>query len=100
MEKAEKERIKIIVLFRSYPTRNIKLQKNSNKIKRIQFWLLFKQNLDGKGRKREKIKINIPLRYYLTGYRKFQKNSKQIQKYHYDNISRQIRLEKAEKERK
>ena len=100
MEKAEKERIKIIVPFRSYPTRNIKLQKNSKKIKRIPFWLLFKPNLDGKGRERKKIKINVPLRYYLMGYRKFQKNSKQIKKYHYGVISSQIRLEKAEKERK
>ena len=32
MEKAEKERIKIIVSFHSYPTRNRKLQKNSKKI--------------------------------------------------------------------
>ena len=100
MEKAEKERIKIIVPFRSYPTRNIKLQKNNKKIKRIPFWLLFKPNLDGKRRERKKIKINVPLRYYLMGYRKFQKNSKQIKKYHYGIISSQIRLEKAEKERK
>ena len=99
-KRQRKREIKIIVPFRSYPTRNIKLQKNSKKIKRIPFWLLFKPNLDGKGRERKKIKINVPLRYYLMGYRKFQKNSKQIKKYHYRIISSQIRLEKAEKERK
>ena len=31
----EREKIKIIVLFRSYPTRNRKFQKNSQKIKKI-----------------------------------------------------------------
>ena len=35
MEKAEKERIKIIVPYHSYPTRNRKLQKNSKKIQKI-----------------------------------------------------------------
>ena len=32
----EREKIKIIVLFRSYPTRKNKLQKNSKKIQKIQ----------------------------------------------------------------
>ena len=31
----EREKIKIIVLFRSYPTRNRKFQKNSKKIEKI-----------------------------------------------------------------
>ena len=47
LEKAEKERKqKIIVLFRSYLIRNQKLQTNSKKIqkiRRIPFWLYFKQ---------------------------------------------------------
>ena len=41
----ERERIKIIVLFRSYPTRNRKFQKNSKEIlktKKIPLWLIFK----------------------------------------------------------
>ena len=41
-----RERIKIIVLFRSYLMRNKKLQTNSKKIqkiRRILFWLYFKQ---------------------------------------------------------
>ena len=53
-------------------------------------------------RKREN-KIIIPFRSYPKRNRKFQKNSRKIRKiknYHYGFISRQNRLEKAEKERK
>ena len=35
LEKEGKENIKIIVTFRSYPTSNLKFQKNCNKIQKI-----------------------------------------------------------------
>ena len=41
----------------------------------------------------------VLFRSYATRNRKFEKNSKKIQKYHYGIISRQNRLENAEKER-
>ena len=43
LQKAKKiVKIKIIVPFRSNPTRNRKFQKNSKKIKKIALWLHFK----------------------------------------------------------
>ena len=54
----ERDKMKIIVAFRSYPTRNSKFQQV------------------GKGREREKIKIIGPFRSNTTRNRKFQKNSK------------------------
>ena len=65
--------------------------------------LLFKEKQVGKGREKEKIKIIVPFRSYTTRNRKFEKNGKKIQKIkkcHYDFISKQYRLGKAEKERK
>ena len=38
LEKEEKEIIKIIVTFNSYPTCNLKFPKNSNKIKKIKIY--------------------------------------------------------------
>ena len=76
----EREIIKINVPFRSYPTRNRKLQKNSKKIKKIPLWLQFKPKQDGKGREREKIKIIFPFHSYTTTQRKFQRKSKKILK--------------------
>ena len=55
-----------------------------------------------RSRKREKIKTIIPFRSKSMRNRKFQKNSKKIQKikkYHYDVISSQNRLEKAQREK-
>ena len=63
----EREIIKINVPFRSYPTRNRKLQQNSKKIrkiKKIRLWLQFKPKQDGKGREREEIKIIVSFRFY------------------------------------
>ena len=104
MEKDEKQKkIKIIVPFRFYMTRNRKFQKNGKKIQKIPLWLHFKAIQAGKGREREKIKIIVPFRFYTTRNRKFQKNSKKIKKirkYHYGFISKQNRVEKAKKERK
>ena len=43
---------------------------------------------------------SVPFRSYPTRNRKFQKISKKIKKYHYGIISRQNRLENADKEKK
>ena len=100
----EREKIKTIILFRSYPTRNRKLQKNSKKNKKNNkkpLWLHFRPKFVGKCREREKIKIIVLFRSFPKGKRKFQKNSKNIQKikkYHYGFISGQNLKEKAEKE--
>ena len=63
----------------------------------------FQAKIVWKRLKKREIKIIVLFRSYSTDNRKFQKNSKKIQKiqkYHYGFISRQNRLEKAEKERK
>ena len=76
-----KREIKIIVPFRSVPTRCVieNSKKNSKKIQKIKFILPFH---------------SCPRRD-----RKFQKNGKKIKKYHCGFISSQNRLEKAGKER-
>ena len=101
----KREKIRIIVLFRSYPTRKNKLQKNSKKIqktKKIPFQLFFKPKQVGKGQEREKIKIIVLISSYPTRYREFQKNSQKIlkiKKHHYGFFWGQNRLKKPEKER-
>ena len=82
MEKAEKERIKIIVPLRSYPTRNRKFQRNSKKIKNIKknhYGVISSQNRLENAEK-EKIKIIVPFRSYPMRNRKFHKNNKKIKK--------------------
>ena len=77
----EREKIKIIVLFRSYTTRNRKFQKNSKKIQKVRrspFWLHLKQKQVAKCQEREKIKIIVLFHSYTTRNRKFQKNSKKL----------------------
>ena len=79
----ETGKIKIIIPFRSNPTRHRKFIRNCKKIqklKKIQLWLLFKQNLVGKGREREKIQIIVSFRSYPMGNRKFHRYSQKIQK--------------------
>ena len=53
------------VPFRSYPTYNRKVQKNS-KILKIALWHHFKPKLVGKGQDIEKIKIIVPFHSYPT----------------------------------
>ena len=75
----EREKIKIIVPLRSYPTRIRKFQKNSKKIKKVKkyhYSFISSQKQVGKGREREKIKIIVPLRSNRMRNRKLQKNSK------------------------
>ena len=45
----EREKLKIIVPLRSYPTGYRKFQKNSKKIKKIPLWHRFKPKQDGNG---------------------------------------------------
>ena len=70
-------------MFYSNLTRNRKIIrncKNIQKIKKIQLWPLFKQELAGKGRERDKIQISVSFRSYPMRFRKFQTNSKKIHK--------------------
>ena len=67
---------KKIVQMSSYPTRNIKFQKNSKKIHKIKktpLWLLFKLKQVGKGREGEEIKRIVPMSSYKTRNRKLKK---------------------------
>ena len=70
-------------MFRSNPTRNRKFQKNSKKIqkiRRIPFWLHFKQKQVEKCPERGKIKIIVLFRSYTTRNRKFQKKKEKKSK--------------------
>ena len=72
----EREKIKIIVSFRSYLLRNRKLQTNSKKIqkiRRIPIWLHLKQKEAEKCQEREKIKIIALFRSCTTRNRKLKK---------------------------
>ena len=78
-----REKIQIIVSFRSCLLRNRKLQTENKKIQKIRiipFWLHLKQKEAEKCQEREKIKIIGLFLFYTTRNRKFQKNSKKIQK--------------------
>ena len=89
----EREKIKIIVPFRSFPTRReIENSKKIKKVKKYNYGFISSQKQVRKGGERDKIKIIGPFRSYTTRYRKFQKNSKKIRKvkkYHYGSISSQ-----------
>ena len=50
----ERENIKSIIPFRSYPTRNRKFQKNSKKIKKHHYGFFSSQNRLGKAEKESK----------------------------------------------
>ena len=70
----ERQKIQIIMSFRSYPMPNRKFQTNSkkiHKIRRIPFWLHFMPKHVEKGRERRKTKIIVPFRSYPTRNRKF-----------------------------
>ena len=76
----EREKIKIILPFHSYPKRNRKFQKNSKKIQKVKryHYGFISSFLVRKVREREKIKIIVPFRSYPMHNGKFQKNSKKI----------------------
>ena len=101
----EREKKKIVVPLRSYPTRNWKFQKNSKKIKKVKkyhYGFISSQESVAKGGERDKIKSIVTFRSYSTRNLKFQKNCNKIQKikiYHYGFVSSENRLEKAKKEK-
>ena len=66
------------VPFRSYPTRNIKVQKQRKEIKKIPLWLYFKPKQVGKGWERDKIENIVPFRSVPT--RRVIENSKKVAK--------------------
>ena len=73
-----KRETKIIVPFRSVPTRSVienskKGAKKHKKIKKIPLWLHFMPKQAGKGCEKQKIKIILPFRSYPTRNRKLQK---------------------------
>ena len=70
----QREKIKIVFPFRSYPTGNRKFQKKDKKNQIIPLWLNSKPKQVGKGRGMEKIKIAVPFGSHSTRSRKFQKN--------------------------
>ena len=70
----ERQKIKIIVPLRSYPTRNKKFQKNSKKTKKVKkyhYGFISSQKQIGKGGERDKIKIIVTFRSYPTLNSKF-----------------------------
>ena len=96
----EREKIKIIVPLRSYPTRNRKFQRNSKKfkiVKKYRYGFISSRKQDGKGGERDKIKIIVTFNSYpMCNFKKIQK----FKKCHYGFISSKNRLEKDEKQRK
>ena len=103
-KRREREKIKIIVPFRSYKTRNRKFQKNSKKLKKLNNTIMAssqaKIGWKTQIKRKNKNCHSVPFCSYPTRNRKFKKNRKKFQKYHHVIISSQNRLENAEKERK
>ena len=80
-KRPRKREKKIVVPLRSYPTRNLKFQKNSIKIKKVKkyhYGFISSQESVGKGGERDKIKIIVTFRSYPTRNLKFQKNCNKI----------------------
>ena len=84
MEKGrEREKIKNIVPFRSYPMHNRKLQKNSKKIQKIKkntILASFQAKIGWKRQRKRENKNYRSVPFLPTCERKFQKNRKRIQK--------------------
>ena len=102
LKQMRKREIKIIVLFRSYPTRNRKFQKNNKKIKKYHYEFISSQNrleIDEKeGNKNYRSVPFLPDVYQKIPNKKIAKKFKKLKQYHYCLISSQNRLEEAEKE--
>ena len=78
----EREKIKIILPFYSYPTPDRKFQKNSKKIQKVKryHYGFISSFLVRKVRESAKIKIIVPFCSYPLRNRKFHKNNKKIKK--------------------
>ena len=78
----EREEIKIILPFHSYPKRDRKFQKNSKKIQKVKryHYDFISSFLVRKVRERAKIKIIVPFCSYPLRNRKFHKNNRKIKK--------------------
>ena len=78
----EREKIKIILPFHSYPTLDRKFKKKSKKIQKVKryHYGFISSFLVRTVRERAKIKIIVPFCSYPLRNRKFHKNSKKIQK--------------------
>ena len=103
-KRLKKRKIKIIVSFRSNPTRNTKFKKkiakNFKKIKNTIMDLFQAKTGWRRMRKREnKNYRSVPTRLLIENSKKNSKNIQKIKKYHCGFSSRQNRLEKAEKEK-
>ena len=99
-----KREIKIIVPFRSVPTRCV-IENSKQIAKKLKNTIVasFQGKIGRKGCEREKIKIILPFHSYPRHERKFQKNDKKIQKikkYQCGFIISQNRFEKAGNVRK
>ena len=101
----EREKIKIIVSFRSYPKCNRKFHKNNKKMKKYYYELISSQNrleIDEKeGNKNYRSILFLP-RCIIENSKKKKKNKKiqKIKKYQCGFIISQNRFERAGKERK
>ena len=84
LEKAHREKIKIIGPFRSYTTRNRKFQKNSKKIwktKQYQYGYIPSQNKLEKAEKEKKYKLSfrsVPTRRVIQNSKKIAKKFKKL----------------------
>ena len=97
-------KIKIIVPINSYPTRNVQVQKNSKKIKKIQKNTII-ASFEAKTRwerprKSENKNFRSSISYSIRNreLKKYSKKIQKIRKHHYGFFSGQNRLVKAEKE--
>ena len=85
-KRRESEKIKIIVPFRSYTTRNRKFQKNSKKIrktKQYHYGLISSQNRLEKAEKEKKCKLSfcsVPTRRVIQNSKKIEKTLKKLNK--------------------
>ena len=84
-KEGERDKIKFVVAFRSYPTRNSKFQKNSNKIKKIKIYhygFISSQNRLVKAEKEKKYKLSVhfvPTRCVIENSNKMTKKFKKLE---------------------
>ena len=80
---SEREKIKIIVSFRSYPAQSSKSQKKSKKIKKYHYGIISSQHSLEKAKKERKEKLSfrlVPTGCVIENSKKIAKNSKNKKK--------------------